>query len=63
MYKIIKAKFIKKYWWNIVETDSGFAVINTYRKRNMADRDDIERVVVTFSNLEEAEKCLDEYEK
>lgn len=63
MPKIIKAKFIKKYWFNIVETDDGFSVVNTHRKQNMTDRDDIERTVGFFKTLQEAENHLDEYEK
>ena len=63
MHKIIKAKFIKKYWFNIVETDHGFAIVNTHRKQNMIDRDDIERTVDFFKTMEEAEHRLEEYEK
>lgn len=63
MYKIIKEKFIKKYWFNIVETDDSFNVVNTHRKLNRTDRDDIERTVDSFETVQEAEKRLEEYEK
>lgn len=63
MHKIIKARFIKKYWFNIVETEDGFAVVNTHRKQNMIDRDDIEKTVNFFKTMQEAENRLEEYEK
>lgn len=63
MHKIIKTKFIKKYWFNIVSFDDGFGVVNTYRRRNMVDRDDIEKTIGFFKTKKEAEQYLVEYEK
>lgn len=60
---IIKAKFIKKYWFNIVKTSDGFAVVNTHRKQNMTDRDDIEKTIHFCKTLQEAEKYLEDFEK
>lgn len=60
---IIKAKFIKKYWFNIVKTKDGFTIVNTHRKQNMTDRDDIERTIHFCKTIQEAESYLDEYEK
>lgn len=60
---IIKAKFIKKYWFNIVKTDDGFAIVNTHRKQNMIDRDDIEKTIHFCKSIQEAESYLDKYDK
>ena len=60
---IIKAKFIKKYWFNIVKTNDGFAIVNTHRKQNMTDRDDIEKTIHFCKTLQEAESFLESYEK
>ena len=60
---IIKAKFIKKYWFNIVKTNDGFAIVNTHRKQNMVDRDDIEKTMHFYKTIEDAENHLEEYEK
>lgn len=62
MHKIIKAKFIKKYWYDIVETDNGFSVFNTRRRENQIDRDGIGYEVAFFKTLEEAEEFLEKYE-
>ena len=51
---IIEAKFIKKYWFNIVKTSDGFAVINTYRSQNMEKRNNIEKAVYFCKTIEEA---------
>ena len=61
--KIIKGRFIKKYWFNIVETSDGFAVKNTHRKYNMIDRDGPETIIHFCKTLQEAENYLEEYEK
>ncbi len=65
MHKIVKAKFIKKYWFNIIQTENGFYVINTQRKRNQIDRDGIGYMIPEseFKTLDEAIKFLGEYEK
>jgi len=63
MHKIIKARFINKYWLNIVQIDNGFALVNTHRGRKMSDRDGIEKVIEYFNTREEAENRLKEYEK
>ncbi|GEM_PF-4490446 len=60
---IIKAKFIKKYWFNIVKTSDGFSIVNTHRKQNMKDRDDIEKTIHFCKTLQEAESYLEKYEK
>ncbi len=60
MHKIIKARFIEKYWFNIVETDNGFAVVNTHRGWNMIDRDDIEKTIGFFKTIQEAKNSLNE---
>ena len=60
---IIKAKFIKKYWFNIVKTSDGFAVVNTHRKHNMIDRDDIEKTIYLCKTIQEAEMHLEKYKK
>lgn len=59
---IIKAKFIKKYWFNIVKTSNGFSIVNTHRKQNMIDRDDIEKAIHFCRTLQEAEDYLEKYE-
>ena len=59
MHTIIKGKFIKKYWWNIVQTDKGFSVVNTHRKQNMKDRDGREEIVKEFKTSEEANNFLE----
>jgi len=65
MHKIVRAKFIKKYWFNIIQTEKGFHVFNTQRKRNHVDRDGIGYIVAEskFNTLDEAIKFLEEYEK
>ena len=63
MYKITKSKFIKKYWFNIVETDDSFSVINTRRRKNQIDRDGLGYEIASFKTLEDAEKFLEDYEK
>lgn len=65
MHKIVKTKFIKKYWFDIIQTEKGFHVFNTKRKRNMSDRDGIGYIVPEseFKTLSEAIIFLDEYEK
>ena len=63
MHKIIKEKFIKKYWFDIIETDSCFSVFNTKRKKNKIDRDGIGHEVSFFKTLKEAEEFLEKYEK
>lgn len=62
MYKLIKPKFIKGYWHNIVQTDNGFSVVDTQRKRNQIDRDGIGYKVECFKTLEEAKLFLKNYE-
>lgn len=59
---IIKAKFIKKYWFNIVQTGDGFAVVNTHREQNR-NRGDIEKTIHFCKTLQEAESYLEKYEK
>ncbi len=65
MHKIVKAKFIKKYWFNVIQTENGFYVFNTQRKRNQFDRDGIGYKVPEseFNTLDEAVNFLEEYEK
>ncbi|KKS73577.1 MAG: hypothetical protein UV46_C0069G0003 [Candidatus Gottesmanbacteria bacterium GW2011_GWC2_42_8] len=65
MHKIIKAKFIKKYWFNIIQTENGFYVFNTQRKRKLPDRDGIGYIVPESecNTLDEAVNFLEEYEK
>jgi hypothetical protein len=60
---IIKSRFIKKYWFNIVKTNDGFAIVNTYRRENRTDRDNIEKTIHFCKTLQEAEGYLEEYEK
>ncbi|MFH1170749.1 MAG: hypothetical protein V1704_04290 [Candidatus Vogelbacteria bacterium] len=60
---IIKAKFIKKYWFNIVKANDGFAIMNTQRKQNMRDRDGIGHMIHFCKTLQEAENYLEKYEK
>ncbi|MCJ7804987.1 hypothetical protein MUP35_04640 [Patescibacteria group bacterium] len=65
MYTIVKAKFIKKYWFNIIQTKNGLHVFNTQRKRNQIDRDGIGYMVPEseFRTLDEAVNFLNEYKK
>ena len=63
MHRIIKAKFIRDYWYDIIETDKGFSVFNTQRKRNQIDREGIGYEVALFKTLEEAEEFLEKYKK
>jgi len=60
---IIKEKFIKKYWFNIVKINDGFAIVNTHRKQDRTDRDDIEKTIHLCKTLQEAENYLEKYEK
>ena len=61
MHKIIKTKFIKKYWYNIIETDNGFSVFNTYRRENQTSRDGLGYKIAFFKTIEDAEKFLEKY--
>lgn len=65
MNNIVKIKFIKKYWFDIIQTEKGFYVFNTQRRRKMHKRDGIGYIVPEsdFETLDEAVKFLDEYEK
>jgi len=63
MSTIIKEKFIKKYYFNIVQTDNRFSVVNTKRKLNRRDRDGIEFELAFFNTEKEAETFLEKYEK
>lgn len=63
MYKIIKSKFIKQYWFNIIEVSDGYSVFNTRRRRNMTDRDGLGYEVASFKTLKDAERFLEDYEK
>jgi hypothetical protein len=63
MYKIIKSKFIKKYWYDIIETNNGFSVFNTRRKMNQIDRDGLGYEVAFLKTLKEAEDFLEKYDK
>ncbi len=62
---IIKSKFIKKYWFNIVQSENGFYIFNTQRKRKLSDRDGIGYIVPDSecSSLAEAIKFLEDYER
>lgn len=62
MHKIIKAKFIRKYWVDIIETDNGFSVFNTQRRKNQIDRDGIGYEIAYFKTREEAEQFLQRIE-
>lgn len=62
MHKLIKTKFIKGHWHNVVQTDCGFSVVNTERERNQIDRDGIGYEVECFKTLEEAKLFLKNYE-
>ena len=63
MHKIIKTKFIKKYWFDLVETTDGFSIFNTRRRGNQIDRDGVGYTVEHFKNLDEAVQFLEKYEK
>lgn len=65
MHTNVHTRFIKKYWFNIVKTESGFYLFNTKRGRNQTDRDGIGYVVPDSecATFEEALKSLDRYEK
>lgn len=63
MYKLIKTKFIKGYWHNVVQTADGFSVVNTQRKRNQINRDGIGYEVEYFKTLEGAKQFLEKYER
>jgi len=62
MSTLLKSKFIKNYWYNIVEFDGGFGVFNTRRKKNQIDRDGLGYEIERFKTLKEAEEFLDNYE-
>lgn len=57
--KTIDVKVIKSIVWNIIDTGNGFTVVNTHRKENMKDRDNIEESKGEFKTFEEAEKFLE----
>lgn len=65
MHTIVKSKFIRKYWFDIIQTEKGFHIFNTQRKRKLSDRDGIGYIVAEseFNTLDEAVKFLEEYEK
>ena len=63
MHTIVKEKFIKKYYFNIVQTDDGFSVVNTKRKFNRVDRDGIGYEIKFFKTQGEAEDFLEKHEK
>lgn len=65
MHTIVKERFIKKYWFNVIQTENGFYVFNTKRKRNRIDRDGIGYMVPEseFNTLDEAIKFLEDYKK
>ncbi|OGZ84416.1 MAG: hypothetical protein A2599_00925 [Candidatus Staskawiczbacteria bacterium RIFOXYD1_FULL_39_28] len=59
---IVKKYFIKKYYFDIVERDDGFSIVNTHRK-NITDRDGIEEVIFNCKTFEEAERYIDKLKK
>jgi hypothetical protein len=65
MNKIISSKFIKKYWFDIIQTDTGYHVFNTQRKFKQSDRDGIGYIVSESEceTLNEAKKFLEDFEK
>ena len=65
MSKIVKTKFIKNFWFNIIQTDNGFHIFNTQRKRNQADRVGIGFIVPDSEckTLAEAVKLLNNLEQ
>lgn len=65
MHTIVKSKFIRKYWFDIIQTEKGFHIFNTQRKRKLSDRDGIGYIVPEseFNTLDEAIQFLEEYEK
>ena len=65
MHTIVKSRFIKKYWFDIIQTENGFHVFNTKRKWKISDRDGIGYEVPEseFSTLDEAIEFLNDYEK
>lgn len=60
--KIISEKFIKSegYWFNVVqEGENTYTIVNTRRKINRIDRDNIEFYTEhSFDNEDEAKKFL-----
>ncbi len=62
---IVKMKFIKKYWFDIIQTEKGFYIFNTQRRFKQNERDGIGYIVPESEcdTLEEAIKFLEEYEK
>ncbi|MEK7559530.1 MAG: hypothetical protein AAB521_04455 [Patescibacteria group bacterium] len=65
MHTVVKTKFIKKYWFNIVQTEKGFYVFNTQRKKKQSERDGVGYIVPESEcdTLDEAVNFLEEYEK
>lgn len=61
VHKLIKAKFIKKYWYDIIKNKEGFSVFNTQRKRNQIDRDGIGHEIAFLKTLKRAEEFLNNY--
>ncbi len=62
MNTIVYEEFIESegYWFNIEKTGSGmYCVVNTRRKKNMINRDDIPFAVRDFETYEEAKKYLE----
>ncbi len=65
MHTIVKTKFIKKYWFDIIQTEQGFYVFNTQRERKLSNRDGVGYIVPESecNTLDEAIKFLEDYEK
>ena len=65
MGSTVKSKFIKKYWFDIIQSEKGFYIFNTQRRRNQVDRDGIGYIVSEsyFDTLDEAINYLENYEK